>query len=352
MVVSPSISWLFTTAAAPSAHFRGLALKRQLQLTKPAGSLGRLEEIAVDFAAFQKTEIAVLDNVRIVVFAADHGFVSHGVSAFPQCVTEQMLHNFAEGGAAINVLSRAINAELEVVNLGLASGVICQPPVIDCTIAAGTQDFTTQAAMDPQQCVAALNRGREFALKKPCQLLIGGEMGIGNTTSASALYSALLKLPAEQTVGPGTGIDAATQKKKATLIYGALQKHSDAIDEPLAALSALGGFEIAALTGMTIAAAQAGIPVLVDGFISTAAALLAVSLNQSVRPWLLFAHQSAEPAHSAALKSLNAQPLLNLRMRLGEASGAAAAVPLLRLALLLHGQMATFAQAGVADEIH
>lgn len=338
-------------APALSAQAVDEARARQLQLTKPPGSLGMLEQIAVQFAGFQSTVCPVLERVNVVIFAADHGVCARGVSAFPQAVTGQMVANFAAGGAAINVLSRRVQASLHVVNVGTVEPLPEMVGVQERRVAAGTCDFTTGPAMSVDQCLQAMAIGAEQVSSQqtsPPHLCIGGEMGIGNTTSAAAIYSALLKLPAAQTVGPGTGVDAAGLKRKQQVLEQALERHRGVLDDPLQVLACLGGFEIAALTGFYVAAAQRGTPLLVDGFISTAAALLAVALNPSVQPWLLYAHCSAEPAHKIALAKLKAQPLLNIGMRLGEGSGALAAVPLIQSALALHREMATFADAGVA----
>ncbi len=342
-------NWLVAPVSAPDMTFYRQAQQHQSQLTKPEGSLGRLEDLAIDFASFQGCVIPTLQRVRIVVFAADHGVTAQGVSAFPAQVTQQMLNNFAAGGAAINVLSRALDAELNVVNLGLMDNQSIPESVYNRVIAEGTQNFVLQPAMTPEQCSKALLVGREFAQQKQDHLLIGGDMGIGNTTAAAALYSVILDLPPQQCVGPGTGVDAQGLANKAHAIEQALVRHSDNLSDTLSLLQCFGGFEIAALTGFYIAAAQKQIPVLVDGFICTAAALVAVQLNPSVREWLLFAHQSAEPAHAAALQYLKAKPLVDLQMRLGEGSGAAVVVPIIKLALSLHEHMATFTSAGVAD---
>lgn len=345
-------SWHLAPAASVDKVAQAAAQARQQQLTKPPGSLGVLEQLAVNFAGFQGRECPLLERICVVVFAADHGVCARGVSAFPQEVTGQMVANFATGGAAINVLSNSINAQLQVVNVGTAEPLPELPGVLDRRIAAGTRDFSNGSAMTEEQCLQALNVGRE-QLPEPGptqpQLCIGGEMGIGNTTSAAAIYSALLKMPAGQTVGPGTGVDSNGLEVKRQVVEQALALHQPALGDSWQVLVRLGGFEIAALTGFYIASAQQGIPILLDGFISTAAALLARTINPSVQPWFLYSHCSAEPAHKLALQILKARPLLDLGMRLGEGSGAALAVPLIRSALALHRDMATFADAGVAN---
>ncbi len=330
------------------------ARTRQGQLTKPPGALGELEEIAIRLAAMQGCEQPRLDAIRIVVFAADHGVCAEGVSAFPQAVTAEMIRNFARGGAAISVLARSLGASLEVIDLGTASGLRDVPGVIHLHIDAGTANLAREAAMTTAQCDAALAAGREAverALRDGAQLFIGGEMGIGNTTAAAALACALLGETPQRLAGPGTGLDAAGVTHKAIVIGRALELHRDHLHEPREALRRLGGFEIAALAGAFVASAQAGLPVLVDGFIATAAALVAERIRPGVADWFFYGHGSAEPGHAHLLTALQARPLLSLGMRLGEASGAALAAPLLRLACDLHNGMATFAEAAVSKPL-
>ncbi|AHL35451.1 nicotinate-nucleotide--dimethylbenzimidazole phosphoribosyltransferase [Pseudomonas brassicacearum] len=328
------------------------AAARQQQLTKPAGSLGRLESVAVQLAGLQGQVKPSLDQVWIAIFAGDHGVVAEGVSAFPQEVTGQMLLNFVSGGAAISVLARQLGAYLEVVDLGTVTPALDLPGVRHLRVGPGTANFVHGPAMTVAQGEQALQAGRDSVLRAVAagtHLFIGGEMGIGNTTAASALACALLDCPVAHLVGPGTGLDAAGISHKAQVIERALARHAVQCDDPLQTLFNLGGFEIAALAGAYLACAQKGVAVLVDGFICSVAALVAVRLNPECRPWLLFGHRGAEPGHRHVLETLGAEPLLELGLRLGEGSGAALAVPLLRLACDLHGQMATFAEAAVAD---
>ena len=327
------------------------ARARQASLTKPPGSLGRLEDAAITLAALQRRAAPTVDRVWISVFAADHGVAAEGVSAFPQIVTGEMVRNFASGGAAISVLARALGATLEVVNLGTVNDPGDIDGVRRAIISAQTANFCEAPAMTSAQLDAAFAAGAvsvTAARAAGAELFIGGEMGIANTTAATALACALLAQPPQALAGAGTGLDAAGIAHKCDVVTRALARHRDA-DSAIEQLRSLGGFEIAALAGAYIAAAQAGLPCLVDGFISTSAALAAVRINPGVRDWLLFAHCSHERGHAALLQALDARPLLALDMRLGEASGAAAAVPLLRLACALHAQMATFAQAGVSE---
>jgi len=330
---------------------REAARQRQARLTKPPGSLGRLEDLAVEMAALQGQAQPALEKIRIVVFAGDHGVAEEGVSAFPQAVTTEMVRNFAHGGAAISVLADTLGASLEVVDVGTAHPPGPLEGVLDRRIAAGTRNFALEPAMTHAQCEQALNEGREAVVRAReagVDLFIGGEMGIANTTAAAAVASALLDRPAGELAGPGTGLDNAGVAHKARLVDSAVARYRAALDSPLAVLRHLGGFEIAALAGAYVAAAQARLPVLVDGFISSVALLAASRLRPGVEQRVWFAHRSAEPGHQRVLEALDAEPLLDLGMRLGEGSGAAVAVSLLRSACALHAGMATFAEAGVS----
>ena len=345
-------SWWLNPCKPIDAAAVERAEARQQQLTKPAGSLGRLESVAVQLAGLQGQVKPRLEQLWIAIFAGDHGVVAEGVSAYPQEVTGQMLHNFVNGGAAISVLARQLGAALEVVDLGTVTPSLNLPGVRHLHIGAGTANFAHGPAMTVAQGELALQAGRDSvfrARETGAQLFIGGEMGIGNTTAASALACALLDCPVAHLTGPGTGLDAAGVSHKAQVIERAIALHAAQRGDALQTLFNLGGFEVAALVGAYLACAQEGIAVLVDGFICSVAALVAVRVNPQCRDWLLFGHRGAEPGHRHVLESLNAEPLLDLGLRLGEGSGAALAVPLLRLACDLHGQMATFAEAAVAD---
>jgi nicotinate-nucleotide--dimethylbenzimidazole phosphoribosyltransferase len=307
--------------------------------------------VALRLAGLQRTRHPAVDRVRICVFAADHGVAAEPVSAFPQSVTAQMVLNMARGGAAISVLARRLGAEIELVNLGTVGPVPPHPGIRSAVIAAATADLSAGPAMQETQLLAALNEGRhatERALAAGAQLFVGGEMGIGNTTAATALACALLRRPPGALVGPGTGLDAVGIERKTRVIERALALHRAEPMEPIAALRCLGGFEIAALTGAYVACSQQRLPILVDGFISSVAALVATHLSPDSSDWMLLSHASAEPGHRRVAEALGQRPLLDLGLRLGEGSGAAAAVPLLRLACQLHNEMATFSEAGVA----
>jgi nicotinate-nucleotide--dimethylbenzimidazole phosphoribosyltransferase len=346
-----SNAWWLAPAREVDEDSREQALARQQQLTKPTGSLGQLEAVAVQLAGLQGRVKPSVGNVWIAIFAGDHGVVAEGVSAYPQAVTGQMLHNFIMGGAAISVLARQLSAQLDVVDLGTVSPLNL-PGVRHLNLGAGTANFAKGPAMTQAQLEAALAGGRDSVLRAKAggtELFIGGEMGIGNTTAASAVACSLLNCPAPLLVGPGTGLDAQGILHKSKVIEQALQLHAEQAGDALGSLRALGGFEMAALVGAYLACAQEGIAVLVDGFICTVAALVAVRINPSCRQWLFFGHRGAEPGHRHVLETLHAEPLLELGLRLGEGSGAALAVPVLRLACELHNGMATFAEAAVAD---
>lgn len=345
------MSWYLQEAPGVNQQMLEKAGAHQLTLTKPPGALGALEDIALKMASFQGVVKPELERIYISIFAGDHGIAAQGVSAFPQAVTTEMVKNFATGGAAISVLARRLNAKFEVVNLGTLFEVASHAQIIDARIAPGTADFSATSAMNKEQLEMALAQGQNAAQRAKeynSQLFIGGEMGIGNTSSASALAAANLKVPAKDLVGLGTGISEEQLPIKIKLISQALALHTSS--DPMTQLQNLGGFEIAGLVGAYIRCAQLCIPVLVDGFISSVAALMAVAINPSVSPWLIYSHESAEAGHQKVLEALHARPLLNIGMRLGEGSGAALVVSLLQSALALHNEMATFAQAGVSEK--
>jgi nicotinate-nucleotide--dimethylbenzimidazole phosphoribosyltransferase len=349
----------------PDARAESAARARQQQLTKPPGSLGRLEELAVWFAARFRTPTPQLDRAEIFVFAADHGVALRGVSAFPQSVTGQMVGNFASGGAAINVLASLEGCRIEVVDVGVAGDFDPPRNVRRERVRAGTRDLSIEAAMTADELNAALDVGArcaQEAVARGAQLLIAGDMGIANTTSAACLICAFTDASAEQVVGRGTGVDEAGLERKRRVVAGAISRARAAIGGGgMATLQAgpdraegarklfaqLGGLEIAAMAGLYIEGARSGVPVLLDGFISGAAALAAAMLEPGALRWMLASHRSAEGGHCLALDALGLKPLIDLGMRLGEGSGAALSLPIIRAALALHRGMATFAQAGV-----
>lgn len=316
----------------PDPAARAAAAARQAQLTKPPGSLGRLEEIAIFLAGWQRRARPVIAHGRAVIFAGNHGVVAHGVSAFPAAVTAQMVANFAAGGAAINALAAAAGLTLAVVPLDLD-----RP----------TADFTLAPAMTAPECLAALNAGAA-AIGDDTDLLVLGEMGIGNSTAAAALCAAAFGGGAAAWVGPGTGVDAAGITRKIAAVTAGLAAHAGRMDDPFALLRHLGGRETAAIAGAVVAARRRGLAVVLDGFICTAALAPLAAARPAIVAHCLAGHCSAEPGHARLLDRIGLAPLLRLDMRLGEGSGAAVAVGVIRAALMAHERMATFAEAGVA----
>jgi nicotinate-nucleotide--dimethylbenzimidazole phosphoribosyltransferase len=329
------------------------ARQRQLELTKPPGSLGRLEEIANRCAAIRETFELTASHPRIVLFAADHGVCAEGVSAYPQQVTAQMVLNFLAGGAAINAFARSGGIELKVVDVGVATPLPLSSGLLSRCVAPGTRNFCEEAAMTEVEMAAALETGIELASDSAlagCDLLGFGEMGIGNTTSASAIAAALTRESIEAVVGCGAGADDACMVRKRSAIKRALALHADALRGPLGILRCVGGFEIAAMCGFCLGAAALRVPVVTDGFIATAAAALAVRYCPAATGYLFASHLSEEPGHAHLLALLEQQPLLRLGMRLGEGTGAALAMKLIQAAIAAFTGMATFATAGVSNK--
>ncbi|MCC7495547.1 MAG: nicotinate-nucleotide--dimethylbenzimidazole phosphoribosyltransferase [Fimbriimonadaceae bacterium] len=328
------------------------ALARQDRLTKPPGSLGRLEALSAQLAGIAGgCPAPVPQRPEVIIFAGDHGVVAQGVSAFPPEVTPQMVLNFLRGGAAINVLARQLGATVTVVDAGVAVELPPTPGLVRAKIAAGTADFSQQPAMTVDQAQAALELGvrvTQERLAAGCDLLACGEMGIGNTTPAAAITAVCTGRSPQEVTGPGTGLAAPAVQHKAAVIAAALRLHGPTAAAPLELLAAVGGFELGALAGALLAAAAARVPVVVDGFIATAGALLAVGLCPGVRDYLIGGHCSQEPGHRAALQALRLEPLLDLGLRLGEGTGAVLACHLVIAAARLLAEMATFAEAGVA----
>jgi nicotinate-nucleotide--dimethylbenzimidazole phosphoribosyltransferase len=322
----------------PDRTFEERARARQRELTKPPGSLGRLEGIAVRLAGIQRKDEPVSLGRRIVIFAADHGVTEEGVSPYPSTVTRQMLDNFAAGGAAINALARQAQADVRVVDAGVGPG-------------RGTKNFMREPAMTVAECERAIEQGREqarAAAEERIALVGPGEMGIGNTTSASAVTAALLAVPPDDVTGPGTGLDEAGRRHKVEVVRRALDRNRPAADDPLSVLRSVGGLELAAIAGFCLEAAARRLAILVDGFIATAAFAVAARLSPGVLDYAFFSHLSTEPGHPALLESLGGRPLLDLDLRLGEGTGAALAMPILGAAVAAHNEMATFSSAGVS----
>jgi nicotinate-nucleotide--dimethylbenzimidazole phosphoribosyltransferase len=329
------------------------ARARQLQLTKPPGSLGRLEDLACWFAARLGNPVPAQPQCEVFVFAADHGVAARGVSAFPQSVTGQMVGNFARGGAAINVLASLEGCRIEVVDVGVASNEAPPAGVRNERVRAGTRYLASESAMTADELRAALAVGERCAraaVAREARLLIAGDMGIANSTAAACLICAITGATPESVVGRGTGVDDAGLVRKVDVVRIALGRVAK-VREPSQLLAELGGLEIAAIAGFYLEAARQGVPVLLDGYISTAAALAAVSIEPEAVNWLLASHRSAEAGHSVALEWLKLDPLLDLGLRLGEGTGAALTVPIVRAALALHARMATFGEAGVSESI-
>jgi nicotinate-nucleotide--dimethylbenzimidazole phosphoribosyltransferase len=324
-------------------------------LTKPVGSLGRLEELAQWLAGVTQQSRPRLPRKVVFTFAADHGVAQEGVSAYPAAVTPEMVRNFLRGGAAINVLARQAGAEVIVADFGVAADFGDLKGLVSCKIAQGTANMIKGPAMTKDQATQAILAGAQLALaekERGASLFATGDMGIGNTTAASALVAALTGAPVEEVTGRGTGIDDATFRRKVDVIRRALEINKVDAKNPLATLAQVGGFEIAGLVGVILAGAATRTPVLVDGFISGAAALVACRLAQGkpVRDYLAIAHLSVERGHQRIARELALVPLLDFRMRLGEGTGAALAMPLLDAACAIYSDMATFAEAGVSEK--
>ncbi|HCA5186849.1 nicotinate-nucleotide--dimethylbenzimidazole phosphoribosyltransferase [Acinetobacter baumannii] len=346
------MNWWLESVKQPNLDAKQQAEQHQLQLTKPTGALGDLEQIAITLASLQSNAHPQVSHPWITIFAGDHGVVEENISAYPQAVTRQMLQNFTTGGAAISVIAKYHQAHLQVIDCGTAGEAYEYAGVERHCIRAGTANFAKQAAMNADECRAALELGKksvDTAKANGADIYIAGEMGIGNTCSASALACLLLNDTAEQLTGVGTGIGADQLRHKIEVIEKAIElHHKHVIGDVFKTLCAVGGLEIAAIVGAYIRCAQVGLPVIVDGFISSVAALCAVRMNPQVRDWMLFGHQSAEYGHQRILQELNAEPILNMNLRLGEGSGAGTALALVKMACALHNQMATFAQAAVS----
>jgi nicotinate-nucleotide--dimethylbenzimidazole phosphoribosyltransferase len=330
------------------------AENRQAQLTKPAQSLGRLEDIAIQLAGITGEAIPSLGKKRVILCAADHGISAEGVSAFPATVTSMMVLNFLTGGAAINALARQAGAEVQVVDVGVAADLPKNKKLISAKIAKSTKNFKAEPAMTDKQCEAAVQLGLKLAdqaKKDKIKWVALGEMGIGNSTSAAALMAALLPCAVEDVTGFGTGINHEQWLVKCKVINDGLKLHESYLINPLEALRRLGGLEIAALTGVILGCAKNRIPIVVDGFITSSAFLVAYRLNPLVKDFTFFSHLSEEPGHAKFFQMLKTQPLLSLKMRLGEGSGAALALNILEAAVRTHAEMATFESAKVPTKL-
>jgi nicotinate-nucleotide--dimethylbenzimidazole phosphoribosyltransferase len=320
--------------------------------TKPRGSLGRLEELALQLGLIQQTLSPRLSSPHLLICAGDHGAAKAGISAYPQEVTWQMVENFLAGGAAINVLAKRAGLELLVADAGVAHDFGPRPGLIDAKVAPGTASFLEGPAMSPELCVTAMDRGAAVVAQleaKGCNVLGFGEMGIGNTAAASLITHCLTGLELDRCVGRGTGLDDAGLARKRELLATALSRFSPSSAAPLDVLARFGGFEIAMLCGAMLAAANARMTLLIDGFIVTSALLVAHALEPAILDFCVFAHRSDEAAHRFQLEHLRVRPLLDLGLRLGEGTGAALAYPLLEAACAFLEEMASFESAGVSD---
>ena len=321
--------------------------------TKPPGSLGLLEKIALQIGTIQNTLTPALNKPTIVVFAGDHGIVKEGVSPFPQEVTYQMVFNFLQGGAGINVFSQQNGIDIKVVDAGVNFNFDPHPDLINAKIDHGTKSYLDEPAMTEAQCNSAVKKGGDIVqdiYDSGCNVIGFGEMGIGNTSSAAIIMSLLCKLPLEECIGRGTGLDDAGLEKKKTILKQALSKHHFE-HTPLNVLTVFGGFEIAMICGAMLKAAELKMIILVDGFITTAALLVAKGINEQVLDYCIFSHQSNEQGHTSMLQHLKATPVLHLGMRLGEGTGAAVAYPVIQAAVNFLNQMASFESAGVSNQV-
>jgi nicotinate-nucleotide--dimethylbenzimidazole phosphoribosyltransferase len=329
------------------------ARTRQSDLTKPRGSLGRLEQLSIQVAGITMNPRPRIEHKVVIVMAGDHGVVIEGVSAYPSEVTPQMVYNFLGGGAAINVLARQVCARVVTVDMGVASEIAPHPNLIDKKVAPGTGNIAEGPAMSKEQALQAIQAGVEVVdteLEKGLDILATGDMGIGNTTPSAAIAVALTGRSATEIVGRGTGIDDDGLRRKTNAVVQAVKINQPDPNNGLDVLAKVGGFEIAGLVGVILAAAANRKPVVIDGFISTAAAMVAVSLAPQARDYLISAHRSQEIGHQIMLEWLGLEPLLDLQMRLGEGTGAVLAISIIEAACKTLDEMATFSEAGVSDK--
>jgi nicotinate-nucleotide--dimethylbenzimidazole phosphoribosyltransferase len=330
------------------------AENHQSQLTKPNKSLGTLESIAIRVSGITGHEIPSLGKKRIILCAADHGVTVEGVSAYPSTVTPMMVINFLKGGAAINALARQAGAEVQIVDVGVADNLPKHPKLISAKIRFGTRNLKEEPAMTSNECIQALKLGLKLAdqaKKDKVKWVVLGEMGIGNTTSAAALMASLLPCAVKDVTGFGTGINHAQWMIKCRIISEALQRHSLNTLKPLQSLQCVGGLEIATLCGIVLGCAKNRIPLVVDGFITSAAFLVAYRITPKVRDFCFFSHRSEEPGHNKFFEILETEPLLNFKMRLGEGTGGTLALNILESALRVHKEMATFTSAKIPTKI-
>lgn len=327
------------------------ARRRQDQLTKPQGALGRLEELSIQLAGIYRSPMPTIGRKVVFTMAGDHGVSAEGVSAYPSEVTAQMVMNFANGGAAISVIARHVGAEVRIVDMGVASSISWPSCVLNKKVAMGTRNMAKERAMSRDEAELALGRGAELAIEaaeEGANLIGIGDMGIGNTTSASAITAIVTGNEVREVVGRGTGLDDACLEKKIEVISRAIRLHRPDPHDPIEILECVGGFEIAGMAGVILGAASKKVPVVLDGFISGSAALIAAGLSPMSRAYMIASHRSVERGHDAVLRHLGLSPLLDLNMRLGEGTGAALSMPIIEASCKILTEMATFESAGVS----
>jgi nicotinate-nucleotide--dimethylbenzimidazole phosphoribosyltransferase len=352
--VTSELKAICESIVAPSESWRSRARAHLDTLTKPKGSLGRLEDLAAQWIAIRAGHAHEPLSKAVYVFAADHGVVAEGVSAYPSEVTRQMVLNFLAGGAAISVLARPHNVALRVVDVGVNGDFEPAANLISNKVRRGSRNMRQEPAMTEQEMIEAIEAGLRMAQHAAAHghnLVAAGEMGIGNTTSASAITAVLTNTPVTQVTGAGTGLDGAARARKVQVIEACVAQHFDQVTRvaPIDVLRCVGGLEIAAMTGFYLGAAQHGMAIVCDGFISTSAAAIAVGIAPRLKGYLFAGHRSEEPGHTVLLTHLGLSPILDLGMRLGEGTGAVLAMPILESAQALYHQMATFASAGVSE---
>ncbi len=348
------LAQLIAAIPQPDAAAMRAAQERQDVLTKPQGSLGRLERLSIQLAGIMGTPRPRITHKAITVMAGDHGVVAEGVSAYPQEVTPQMVYNFLRGGAAINVLARHVGARVVVVDMGVAADLEPHPDLVDKKVAKGTANIARGPAMTREQALQAILNGAsvvEAEIEKGLDILGTGDMGIGNTTPSAAIAAAITGRAPAEIVGRGTGVDDAGLARKVAAVQRALAVNRPDPHDGLDVLAKVGGFEIGGLAGAILAAAARRKPIVIDGFISTAAALIAVTLAPQVRPFLIAAHRSQEKGHRIMLDWLRVEPVLDLDLRLGEGTGAALAINIVDAACKILNEMATFGEAGVSEKV-
>ncbi len=328
------------------------ARERQDSLTKPQGSLGRLEELSIKIAGITANQLPVLEDKVVITMAGDHGVAEEGVSAFPGEVTAQMVYNFVNGGAGINVLARHVGARVVVVDMGVAAKIE-NPTVVNKKIGYGTKNMAKGPAMTREEAIRSIEAGIEVVeneLGKGAGIIGTGDMGIGNTTASAAIAAVMTKTPVEKVTGRGTGIDDAGLKNKISVIKKAIEVNEPNPDDAIDVLAKVGGFEIGGLAGVILACAANRVPVVIDGFISGAAALIAYGIEPKAKDFMIAAHCSVEAGHRVILEHIGLEPLLNLNLRLGEGTGAAIGINLIDAGCKILSEMATFADAGVAEK--